>query len=77
MKTLVLYRFRYFDSPRRRWIQARHVLEAPAIRCRYPDYEIFGVAEIRHVPHRPAQFSPFTIALPTPTVIAPMLLLAG
>jgi len=26
-----LYRFRYFDTLRQRWLQARYVLEAPAI----------------------------------------------
>jgi hypothetical protein len=69
LRTLILYRFRYFDPPRRRWIRARYVLEAPAIRCRYPDYEIFGAAEIRHVPHRISQFSPFEASqrAPLPT----------
>jgi hypothetical protein len=62
MRTLILYRFRYFDPPRHRWIQARYVLEAPAIRCRYPDYEIFGTAEIRHVADGAMQFSPFLIS---------------
>ena len=33
MRRLELYRFRYFDTLRQRWPQARYVLEAPAITC--------------------------------------------
>jgi len=50
MRTLRLYRFRYFDPLRRRRIIARYVCEAPEIRCRYPDYELVGAPEVRHVP---------------------------
>jgi len=57
--TLVLYRFRYFDPLRQRWIGARHALQAPEIRCRYSDYELIGAPEIRHVPEYTAQFNPF------------------
>ena len=60
MHRLELYRFRYFDELRRRWLQARYVLEAPAIRCRYPEYELISPPEIRHVESRGSgQFNPF------------------
>jgi len=60
MRRLELYRFRYFDTLRQRWLQARYVLEAPAIRCQYPEYELIGAPEIRHVdPHAIGQFNPF------------------
>jgi hypothetical protein len=59
-RRLELYRFRYFDELRRRWLQARHVLEAPAIRCKYPEYELITPPEIRHVdPDSFGQFNPF------------------
>ena len=59
-RRLELYRFRYFDTLRRRWLQARYVLEAPAIRCKYPEYELIGAPEIRHVnPDALGQFNPF------------------
>jgi hypothetical protein len=59
-RRLALYRFRYFDELRRRWLQARYVLEAPAIRCRYPEYDLIGPQEIRHVDARVTeQFNPF------------------
>jgi len=57
--TLVLYRFQYFDQLRQRWMRARQVLEAPAIRCRYGDYELIGRPEIRHVTGELEQFNPF------------------
>jgi hypothetical protein len=61
MRQLVLYRFRYFDPLRRRWLRARYVLEAPAIRCHYPDYELIGTPEIRHVgDEQSVQFNPFS-----------------
>ena len=62
MRRLELYRFRYYDRLRRRWIQARYVLEAPAIRCQYSDYELIGAPEIRHVAED-TYFNPFR-ALP-------------
>ena len=59
-RRLELYRFRYFDTLRQRWLRARYVLEAPAIRCRYPEYELVGAPEIRHVDARVTeQFNPF------------------
>ena len=39
-RRLELYRFRYFDDLRRRWLLARYVLEAPAIRCKYAEASI-------------------------------------
>jgi len=60
VRTLILYRFRYFDKLRQRWLEARYVLEAPAIRCQYPEYEPIGPPEIRHVDHRAIEwFNPF------------------
>jgi len=60
MRRLELYRFRYFDELRQRWLRARYVLEAPAIRCQYPEYELIGAPEIRHVDRGVIeQFSPF------------------
>jgi hypothetical protein len=35
---LLLCRFAYLDPLRGRWLRARYVLGAPAIRCRYGDY---------------------------------------
>jgi len=59
-RTLELYRFRYFDTLRQRWLQARYVLEAPAIRCQYPQYELISPPEIRHIDARgTGQFNPF------------------
>jgi len=67
MPTLVLYRFRYRDPLRQRWTRARYVLEAPAIRCQYSDYELIGAPEIRRVPDptlalSAAHFSPFAVS---------------
>ena len=60
MRRLELYRFRYFDTLRQRWLQARYVLEAPAIRCQYPEYELISPPEIRHVNRGVIeQFNPF------------------
>ena len=59
-RRLELYRFRYFDALRRRWLQARYVSEAPAIRCKYPEYDLIAPPEIRHVDARvTVQFNPF------------------
>jgi len=59
-RRLELYRFSYFDELRKRWLRARYVLEAPAIRCQYPEYELISPPEIRHVSDaRGAQFNPF------------------
>ena len=44
-RTIELYPFRYFNPLRRRWIKARYVLEAPAIRCLYPDDKLVGPLE--------------------------------
>jgi hypothetical protein len=52
-----LYRFRYFDPLRNRWTLARYVCEAPAIRCRYPDYVLIGAPEVRRVPDDPLALS--------------------
>ena len=60
VRQLVLYRFRYFDPLRRRWLRARYVCQAPEIRCRYCDYELIGAPEIRRVGNeRSEQFNPF------------------
>jgi len=60
MRRLELYRFRYFDPLRQRWLQARYVSEAPAIRCRYPEYELIDPPEIRQVDSDSfGQFNPF------------------
>jgi hypothetical protein len=61
-RAIYLYPFRFFDPPRQRWIMARYVLQAPAIRCRYPDYEIAGPAEVRHVPDDPLALSAAGVA---------------
>lgn len=52
VRTIALYRFRHVDPLTGRWITARYRSEAPAIRCRYPDYELLD-PEIRHVPDDP------------------------
>lgn len=57
VRTLHLYRFRYFDALRQRWIMARYVCDAPEIRCRYADFELVGTPEVRHVPDDPAALS--------------------
>jgi hypothetical protein len=49
-RTIELYHFSYYDPIRRRRFLARYVLEAPAIRCRYPDGELVGKPERRQVP---------------------------
>jgi len=60
---LELYRFRYFDTLRQRWLQARYVLEAPAIRCRCPEYELISPPEIQHVDSGVIErFNPFRSA---------------
>jgi hypothetical protein len=50
---LLLYRFRYVDRLRNRWLLARYVCQAPEIRCRYADYQLVGAAERRQVPDDP------------------------
>jgi len=45
--SLILYRFRYYDPLRRRWLVSRHRLQAPEIRCSYPEAELVGPAEVR------------------------------
>ena len=42
-----LYRFRFFDPIRNRWIVARHKLSKDALAVRYERYEIIGEAEER------------------------------
>ncbi len=49
-RTIELYHFNYFDPIRRRRFVSRYRLEAPAIRCRYPDGELVGTGERRTVP---------------------------
>jgi len=57
MPTLRLYRFRYFDPLRQRWMLARYVCEPPEIRCRYSDYALVGAPEVRHLPDDPLALS--------------------
>ena len=52
-RTIELYHFTYYDPIRRRRFLARHVLQAPEVRCRYPDGELVGVAERRDIPDEP------------------------
>ena len=49
-RVIDLYRFTYYDPIRRRRFLARHVLQAPEVRCRYPDGELIGPPERRVVP---------------------------
>jgi hypothetical protein len=35
----------------------RATAAAPAIRCRYPEYELIGEPEVRHVPDDPQALS--------------------
>jgi len=64
MRTISLYRFRYFDPLGRRWIMARYVCEAPEIRCRYTEYELVGAPEVRLVPDDPLALSAAHLAWP-------------
>jgi hypothetical protein len=50
MPTLYLYRFRYLDPLRNKWMTARYIAEREEIEQRYAQYEIVGEPETRHVP---------------------------
>jgi hypothetical protein len=50
MATLYLYRFRYLDPLRNKWVTARYVAEREQIERRYAQYEIVGEPETRRVP---------------------------
>jgi hypothetical protein len=49
MPTLLLYRFRYFDTLRNKWMTARYAAERQEIECRYAQYELIEPPEVRHV----------------------------
>ena len=55
---LYLYRFRYYDQLRQRWLVARYRLQAPDIRCQYPEAELIGPAEVRTPSERNMLSSP-------------------
>lgn len=53
MAVPLLYRVRYLDPLRRRWVRARYVCAAPEVQCRYAEYELIGEPELRRVRHDP------------------------
>ena len=60
MPTLELYSFRFRDPLTGKWIRARHKLQVPELQRRYPEWEITGAPEIRHVTAACIeQFNPF------------------
>jgi hypothetical protein len=48
-----MYRFRYSPDGGEHWVRARYRMDAPAIRCRFPDHELLD-CEIRRGPDDPA-----------------------
>jgi hypothetical protein len=50
MATLHLYRFRYFDPMRGKWLTARYAAQREEIAQRYAQYDLIEPPEVRHVP---------------------------
>ena len=61
-RVIELYPFRLRDPLTGKWIRARYVLEAPAIRCRYSDFELVGPPERRTVPDDPLSLTAAGVA---------------
>ena len=73
MPTLQLYPFRFRDPLTCNWIRARHKMQVPELQRHYPDWQITGAPEIRHVTRTSVDpFNPF--GTPAGAVLAPMLL---
>ncbi len=58
--TLALYPFRFRDPLSGKWVRARHKMQVPEMQRHYPDWEITGAPEFRHVTESSVQpFNPF------------------
>jgi len=53
MPTLLLYRFRFFDPVRQRWVASRYAAERSEIAQRHSQYELIEPPEQRAVPDDP------------------------
>jgi hypothetical protein len=49
MATLYLYRFRYLDPLRNKWLMARYAAEREEIAKRYERYELIEPPEVRQI----------------------------
>ena len=49
MRTLLQYRFCYFDAMRNKWMTARYVAEREEIEQRYTRYELIEPPEVRQL----------------------------
>ena len=60
MPVLQLYPFRFREPLTGGWVRARHRMQVPEMQRHYPDWELTGAPEIRHVTETNAQaFNPF------------------
>lgn len=50
MRTVTLYRFRYLDPVRNKWLLARYAAERDEIAKQYAQFELIEPPEVRHVP---------------------------
>lgn len=65
MPTLLLYRFRYFDPARNRWLLARYACARDEIAEQYAQYELIEPPEVRHAPDNPLGNGAGHLARPT------------
>ena len=63
-RPLLLYRFRYLDPARNKWLLARYACERDEIAKRYAQYELIEPPEVRHVPDDPDAMSVAHLARP-------------
>jgi hypothetical protein len=62
--TLLLYRFRYFDPARNKWLLSRFACERSEIEKHYPQHELIAPPEERHVLDDPHANSAAHLARP-------------
>ena len=61
-----MYSFRYRNPLTGKWVKARYLAERHEIAARYADWEIIGLAEIRHGDDWGAGFNPMRSSVPRP-----------
>jgi hypothetical protein len=70
---LRMYRFRYSTDGGERWVRTRYRLQAPEVRCRFPDHELLD-CEIRRGPDDPYRLGAGVVGaafVPPPSKPAP------
>jgi hypothetical protein len=64
MPTIILYRFKYFDPMRGKWLLARYACGREQIERHYPEHQLIEPPEVRHVPDDPHANSAAHLARP-------------